>query len=451
MWQYLLRRVLLIIPTVFLVLSVIFTLIRFLPGDPVLATLQNKFSAGSIGQQSYDVELYNQVAKNLNLDKPQFYFSIIPSNIPASIFDLEFLQRKYALQLIEKFGNPDLVLKLINKFEEVIKNPQNKPPAVVDQISRYSTDLDYLKTLINSFTAPVIAPLEEIEQQISVMLSVKNRNLSAWPNLIWHGRDNQYHDWIVSAFTLQLGSSIVDGRPVTEKIYRAFIWTFSINIFSITIGYGLAILIGVYAGWQSQFLDKFVSLVLYLIYSIPVFWLTTILVVFFSTSEYGNWTNIFAAVGVLNDSETFIQIITENLKFLAIPIVVLSTNLLAYIARIVRNSVVEEKNKTYVQHARTKGLSENYILWHHVFRNASFPLITLLASVFPAALAGSLVVEIICNIPGAGRELYNSIDNQDWAVVNGVVMMYTFLTILGLLVSDILYRWLDPRVKWEST
>lgn len=451
MWRFILRRLLLIIPTLFLVLSIIFILVKSLPGDPVMTTLKNHGSITNIGQQDFDYSLYNQTAENLNLHKPTFYFSIIPANIPNSIYTLPYLQRKFAFNTIDRFGSPKEVLALTAQMTHILDDPGDIPTGIIDHLGRYSTDLVYLDRLLSS-TSPKSddVRLSSLHQILSEILSESNRYISMRPKLIWHGLNNQYHDWLRGAFLWQLGNSSRTGRPVSQEIKQAFMWTLAINLFSIPIGYILAVIIGVYAGWKSQLFDKLITAILYLIYSIPVFWLTTILVVFFSTPEYGEWTNIFAAVGILNPSQSLVEILTDNLKYLAIPIFVLSTNLMAYIARIVRNSIAEEKNKTYVQYARTKGLSENYILWRHVFRNASFPLITLLASVLPAALAGSLVIEIICNIHGSGRLLFTSIEDQDWNVVNGIVMTYTFLTILGLLISDILYRWADPRVKWNE-
>jgi peptide/nickel transport system permease protein len=272
------------------------------------------------------------------------------------------------------------------------------------------------------------------------------------PKIIWHGFDNQYHIWVSRAFLLNFGTSINDGQPVVRKVYQALRWTLVINLLAIVVGYTLAILIGTYAGWKGGIFDTISNIILTGFYAIPVFWLATILVVFFTTSEYGNWTNIFPAAGIWKTDigNTFTQIIRQNASLLIIPVLTLSTSLMAYIARIMRNSVIEEKNKSYVIHARVKGLSDRVILWKHVFRNASFPLITLLASVLPAAIAGSLVVEVICSIPGSGRLLFEAILDQEWAIVSAVVMISSLLTILGLLISDILYRLVDPRVKWDT-
>jgi peptide/nickel transport system permease protein len=293
--------------------------------------------------------------------------------------------------------------------------------------------------------------LTSLRETLEALIESDQRNLSPIPDFIWHGLNNQFHHWIVNSFSLKFGLSVVDGQPASRKIWLALRWTLIINILSIAIGYLLAILTGVYAGWWGGAFDRMMSLILYFIYSIPVFWLTTILVVFFTTTEYGSWTNIFPAAGIIRAeaSDPFLKVISRNAGQLIIPVLVLGTSLMAYIARIVRNSVAEERYKSYVTHARTKGLTEHYILWKHVFRNASFPLITLLASVLPASLAGSLVVEVICNLPGSGRLLYDAVIDHDWPVVNGVIMISALLTILGLLISDILYRVADPRIKWQ--
>lgn len=454
MWQFILKRILLAIPTVLLVLTTIFIFTKIIPGDPVLSALQDQDLSFDLSSRSIDRKSYNETAKNLNLDKPTFYFSVVPSNFPSSIFDLEVQERNFVWSLVKKYGNPGLVLELANQIDSILSSPQTIPQNIWDQLSRYSTDLDYLGSILTvSLQDKQNQGLRRIKITVTELEYQSKKNNSWLPKVIWHGTDNQYHLWIKNAIFLDFGNSIFDGQPASRKILEAFRWTFIINFFSILLGYLLAIIIGVYSGWKTGLGEKLIGFILYLIYSIPVFWLATILVVFFTTPEYGSWTDIFPSTGIweATSKDSFSKIALNNYPLFIIPILVLSTSLMAYIARIVRNSISEEKHKFYVQHARTKGLSENYILWHHVFRNASFPLITLIASVFPAALSGSLVVEVICNIPGTGRLLFESILRKDWAVVNGVVLAYTLLTVFGLLVSDILYRWADPRLKWSAS
>ena len=453
MWQFIIKRTLLIVPTVFLVLSIIFILTKMIPGDPVLAVLKGNNLSDMAVNQSRHATTYNQMARNLNLDKPPFYFSIVPADFPLDFFSLDPLQRNFARRLFIEYGQPQHSLSLVKYIDSLLILKEEIPSGILGQLARYSADPKYLLQLISKYPKNEEYPaLLKLEKILSDLTSTNKRAISPIPKFVWHGSDNQYHHWIKNTLIFRFGKSNFDGRPASTKIYSAFRWTMVINIASILIGYLIAIVIGAYAGWKGGVIDKIISLVVYFIYSIPVFWFATLLVIFFTTPEYGTWTDIFPSVGVwrITESDTFLEALSKNLSLFTIPILVLSTSLIAYISRIIRNSISEEKNKLYVQFARTKGLSERYILWRHVFRNASFPLVTLLASVLPAALAGSIVIEVICNVPGSGRLLYDSILDHDWNIVYGIVMIYTVLTVVGMLLSDILYRWIDPRVNWST-
>ena len=120
---------------------------------------------------------------------------------------------------------------------------------------------------------------------------------------------------------------------------------------------------------------------------------------------------------------------------------------LAVIARQLQGSLRTEWGKGYIRTARAKGLTENRILWRHALPNASFPLITLFAGVFPAAVSGALLVEIIFNIPGMGKLTIQAITARDWPVVYAVFLLSGFMTVLGLWTSEGLYRWIDPRTR----
>ncbi len=111
-----------------------------------------------------------------------------------------------------------------------------------------------------------------------------------------------------------------------------------------------------------------------------------------------------------------------------------------------REAAINEIDKAYIKTARMKGLGVHRIIWGHVFRNASFPIITLLASLLPALLAGSVLIEIIFNLPGMGRLLVEAARNSDWPVVMAITLLNGVLTVLGILLADLGYRLADPRV-----
>ena len=104
----------------------------------------------------------------------------------------------------------------------------------------------------------------------------------------------------------------------------------------------------------------------------------------------------------------------------------------------------------YVRTAYAKGLKSKTVIWKHAFRNALFPLITLFASIFPAVLAGSVVIEVIFNIYGMGKLTVDAIFDQNWPIVYTVLMLAAIMTMVGILIADLLYAWADPRVSFEK-
>jgi peptide/nickel transport system permease protein len=273
------------------------------------------------------------------------------------------------------------------------------------------------------------------------------------PTLNWHGPENQYHIWLVKILGGDFGTSVRDGKLVSIKIMEAIRWTLLINITALFLAFAISIPIGVaMAKWENTLFDKLSNGLLFMFFAIPSFWLATILVVFFTTSEYGAWTDIFPTAGLgnyesaSNSWERFIIISSH----LALPIFCLMIGSLAYLSRQMRQGILNEIKKDYILVARARGQSEKEIYWKHAFRNALFPIITIFAAAFPASISGSVIIEVIFNIPGMGRLLYDSILTKDWQVLMSLLLLAGLLTIIGYLVADILYNWFDPRVKFIS-
>ena len=120
---------------------------------------------------------------------------------------------------------------------------------------------------------------------------------------------------------------------------------------------------------------------------------------------------------------------------------------LAFIARQMSVAVGDALRQEYIKTAKAKGLSERRVVWRHAFRNALFPLITMFGQSLPAVVAGSLVVEIIFNIPGMGWEAYKAIKGNDYPVVYAVALLGAIMTLFGSLLVDILYRWANPKIS----
>jgi peptide/nickel transport system permease protein len=190
-----------------------------------------------------------------------------------------------------------------------------------------------------------------------------------------------------------------------------------------------------------------VTLITYILYSLPVFWVATMLLVFFTTPEYGmDW---FAGVGLGREtghSSTY-ALLLDRIAHLILPVLCLVYPSLAFISRQLSGAMQDELKKDYITTARAKGLSEKVVIWKHAFRNSLFPLITVFASILPATIAGSVVIEVIFNIPGMGKLMVDSIFLQDWPIVFIILLLGALLTMAGILLADILYAKFDPRVR----
>jgi len=442
MWAFALRRLAWAIPTLVLALVLTFLLTRITPGDPVIDRL-SKSEAESVLEITDD--LYATTARQMGLDKPIFYFSVLPCNHPSEIATAPPLFRPLYQFWADRSKNCTEARGYIEAFKQLRRDPAQA--AQLNSIlarwmqNEYSNRPDFggLSAQNKDFVDRIYA------------LSSRNKSLALYvPSFRWWGANNQFHDWISGALRLDFGKSLDSNEAASTRLLDALRWTIVVNLASILIAYLLAIPLGMYrAQYRNTLFDRASGMVLNLLYAIPVFWLGSMLVVFFSTSEYGAWTNIFPSVGIWESApgDTFGQMMARNSGRLLIPIITLSTSLMAYISQQMRASALEELSKEYVLQLNAKGLTQGRILWRHVFRNASFPLITMLAGVLPATIGGALVMEVICNIPGMGRLMYDSVFSHDWNLVMLVVLAGSFITVLGILLSDLAYAWANPRIN----
>jgi peptide/nickel transport system permease protein len=271
------------------------------------------------------------------------------------------------------------------------------------------------------------------------------------PAIYWNGFDNQYHNWISSFLKGDFGTSVYERLPVVRKVKPALFWTLVLNLSAIFLAFAIAIPVGVRAAVKKgKTFDRVSSLGFFMLHSLPSFWIGTLLLIFFTTREYG--MKLFAGVGlgtVPSDAAWYAKIWIAA-PHLILPVFCLAYPALAFVSRQMRGSMLRELGQDYVRTARAKGLLEEDVIWKHAFRNALFPVITLIGSVFPAAIAGSVAVEYIFNIPGMGWLTLNAILQKDWPIVFTVLMLGAVLTTLGMLVADVLYALNDPRVKFDK-
>jgi ABC-type dipeptide/oligopeptide/nickel transport system permease component len=206
---------------------------------------------------------------------------------------------------------------------------------------------------------------------------------------------------------------------------------------------------------KGSFMDNLSTTVLFILYSLPSFWIGTLLITFFTTDQYGELYDWFPTNGVQTQEiasdpdASFWTKATDIMYHMFLPIFCITYGSFAYLSRQMRGAMLSVVRQDYIRTANAKGLSEHKVTWKHAFRNSLFPIITLFSSVFPRALSGAIAIELIYNIPGMGVLVLGAINERDWPVVFTVAMLASILTMIGNLVADILYAVVDPRISFK--
>jgi peptide/nickel transport system permease protein len=260
----------------------------------------------------------------------------------------------------------------------------------------------------------------------------------------------QYLLWVKRVFTLDFGASYKDHRNVWDKIVERLPITVTLNIISIFLVYLIAVPCGVYSSTHpGTFADKVMTLGFFFLYSLPSFWVAVLLIMFLGGGDFWDVFPIYGISSIGSESMHFMPWLIDRVWHLVLPIICLTYGGLAYLSRLTRAGMLEVIREDYIRTARAKGLSERVVIYKHALRNALLPLITLMAFLLPSMFGGSVIIEGIFSIPGLGLLGFEALLSRDYPVIMAITTISGFLTLIGLLLSDILYAVLDPRIKLE--
>jgi peptide/nickel transport system permease protein len=261
----------------------------------------------------------------------------------------------------------------------------------------------------------------------------------------------RYWIWVKRVATLDFGSSYKDHRPVIEKIAERLPVTLSINVISIFLAYFISIPLGVYAAVkEGSPLERAITFLLFALYSVPSFWLAMILIYFLGGGDF--W-NVFPVYGVLSPGAEGLPLSKKALDFLwhiTLPVICLTYGDLAYLSRYQKGSLLEVLREDFIRTAVAKGLPRSRVIFKHALRNALIPIVTIVASILPAMIGGSVIIESIFSIPGIGQLGFESVLSRDYPVIMAIATISAFLTLMGILIADILYVLIDPRISFEG-
>lgn len=271
----------------------------------------------------------------------------------------------------------------------------------------------------------------------------------------------QYLFFVGNLLQGDLGTSIFNQLTIKEQLARRWPATFELataaTLFAVIIGVPFGILAAVR---KNTIVDNLATSFSLLGVSLPVFWLGLLLVYLFAVNlqwlPAGGRLSIdvdalfqpitgFYVLDALAQPQTFWDVA----KHLILPVITLGTIPLAILTRITRSAMLEVLSQDYVRTARAKGLTERRVIWHHAFKNALLPVVTIIGLQFGTLLGGAILTETIFSWPGIGSWIYEGILNRDYPVVQGGVIFVALVFVIVNLVVDLSYALLDPRIQYR--
>ncbi|MBL4585970.1 MAG: ABC transporter permease [Flavobacteriales bacterium] len=497
MLKYVLRRILAFIPSLIAITLLGFMIMVSAPGDPIERMVVAAQAGGEIGTQSANqMEQKKFWSKKLGLDLPIFYLSLnsmAQSDTMYRIYDKN--ERASLERLTDAYGNWPAIstyyaaVSELNSAHTGFKIDSSttfgfpledvKEAVNVSYFETSSLKASYSLKVIESkfekldelYAAPYMVVLREKLTDVKSKFRTVQETATPWkkyvPVLNYYPK-NQYHRWIFgdghwltakgSEFTRgvirgDFGTSYTTKMPISEVFATKFFWSFFFTMISVVLGYLVSIPLGIKSAvLKGSKFDRITTVLLFILYSLPSFWLATLLLMTFANPDV---IHLFPASGIepvrgFSDDAGFFEIWKARIPYLILPIIAYTYSSFAFLTRTMRVSMLEIVNQDYIRTARAKGLSENTVIYKHALRNALLPIITVFANIFPIAIGGSVILEVIFTIPGMGSEIFIAIVNQNYPMIITVFTVTGMLTLVGYLVSDVLYAVVDPRISYSN-
>jgi peptide/nickel transport system permease protein len=492
MLTYIFKRILIFIPTLIVITLLGFIISVNAPGDPVERMVSAAESGGEVSSQTRNQqEQIDFWTKKLGLDLPVFYVSLTSLAHPDSLHKIHDKHEREALdRLIYQYGNWKEIrqyymslnvfeqLPFLNAADSLIKSgteaDKNKIIDAINAIKAGSTNLkasydaaiieNQLQTISILLQAyPFLSDAQRSFASVRANYQAISANATPWknyiPKLIFHP-SNQYHRWLLGDGGVyskgllrgDFGTSYVTKQPISDVIFSKLGWTLLFSCLSVILAYLVSIPMGVKAAAKKgSRSDKTSSLILFVLYSIPSFWLATLLLMTFANPDVFYWlpaSGVKPVAGYAADA-SFWDKVKASAPYIILPAICYTYSSFAFLSRTMRVAMLEALGQDYIRTARAKGLTDKQVNWKHAFRNALFPIITVFGSVFPAVIGGSIILETIFTIPGMGSETINAIYDNNYPMIIAVLTITSILTLIGFLISDILYAVADPRISYK--
>ena len=256
-----------------------------------------------------------------------------------------------------------------------------------------------------------------------------------------------YFSWLGALFRLDLGTSFVYGIPVADVIFEHMGVSFAVSLIATVFEFMIAIPLGITAAThQYSFRDYLVTVLVMIGISLPSFFFGQMLKDLFALKL--GW---FPASGLVNATASYtgVALLLDYVRHMFLPILTIVILSIGARMRMTRTNMLEVMNSDYIRTARAKGLKEKTVINKHAFRNTLIPLVTSLAGLLPSLFSGAIITEQVFDLPGIGNIALDAMNRGDIPFIMGYNMFLAVLSVLGVLLADLMYGIVDPRVKLE--
>ncbi len=258
----------------------------------------------------------------------------------------------------------------------------------------------------------------------------------------------RYFKWLVNVLQGNLGYSLVSQRAVTWEISQRINITLVICLLATILQALIGIALGIASALNhGKFWDNFIQIICYITMSVPYAWICLLMITVF-TLKLG-WLPSTGLHDLMLVNPTKWEYFIDTAKHMILPMLCMIIPGFGSWARFQRGAFLESMNQDYVRTARSKGLAEKTITWKHVLKNASLPTITSIAGSLPAVITGSTMIESIFGIAGLGSALTSGASSRDYPMEMASLLIIGLLTLGGILLSDVLYALVDPRIRYN--
>ncbi len=252
----------------------------------------------------------------------------------------------------------------------------------------------------------------------------------------------QFLNWFGNALRLDFGESLFIGKPVTEALRERAEPTILLALYALTFSIVIAVPAGVIAAVRANSaIDRLLMVISISGVAIPSFFFGILLILLFAVVL--GWLPSGGYVDIGDDP-------AQHFRYMLLPSLALGFSAAGLLARLVRSTMLDVLNEDYVRTAFAKGLRERHVVLLHAFRNALIPVLTVIGISLAAMLGGAVVIETVFNIPGMGRLLVQSVTRRDIPVVQGAVMTVAAVQVIVMLLLDLVYVYIDPRIRYGA-